>query len=742
MARKVVDTGRLRFTVDTRILRELGERLVRRPETALIELIKNAYDADATECTVHLDDDGELVIEDNGHGMTLSEFTSAWMRIGTASKAQRTTTPLFGRHITGEKGIGRFSVRFLGEHLKLTSTADDPDRGIRTTLTASFNWPDYDSSADIGHIEVPYLVTTASADADPGTRLEISQLRSAARSLDLNQVRTGSIGLVSPLQSLMAPTRDTSAAAADPGFRLLLGETDDDAEDIADRVLAAFELRAVLRVSKRRAVLQIFSRHNREPYFELSDRVRGRCGDFTADIRFFPRQRGAFRGLGIDGRRVYTWVRENSGVAVFDREFRVSPYGDPGDDWLRLTADAASNSRRPRSNLALKYFPMSEAEQVSTAENWMLRLPESAQLIGVVQVTGERGNDRTKDRPEGLVAAADREGFIANEAFEELFDLVRGAVEAIAMADRRRQREREEQERREQLARLRAEAAAAAREVEGNKRLAAGEKKRLLSAITQIAASADAHEVATRERVRQLEVMSLLGVVAGFMTHEFGVAMHELDEAREVLDRAAKQVPALKQDAERLETARERLAEFLDYSTAYIRGAREAPNKPYPVLPRLRHVRATFEQYANERGVVIEHEIARDLPAPLVPTAFYDGILLNLFTNALKATTGLARQAADRRISFRAWNERTWHHLEVADTGAGIPNALRERIFDPLFTTTQSNDDPLGSGMGLGLALVRTSVETFGGTVRVTDPPPGFATCVEVRLPLLPQEDS
>jgi len=737
---ELLDAGNLQFSVDSRILRELGERLVRRPETALIELIKNSYDADATQCVVELYEVIGLVVEDNGTGMTLDEFKDGWMRIGTAAKASRERTPRYGRYITGEKGIGRFSVRFLGEHLRLTSVADDSQRGIKTRLTATFEWPEYDASADIGLINVPYELTVADRDAPTGTNLHISKLRNAVSNLELKQVRTATIGLVSPLSSLVALTQGTKAGMPDPGFQLILVGVDDSSDDIAQRVLGAFELCAKLSVNARKLNLQIFSRDQQKPYLEVSDSVPGQCGNFSADIRFFPRRPGAFSDLGVDGRRAYTWTRDNSGVAIFDRNFRVSPYGEPGNDWLQVTADAASNSRRPRSSLSLKHFPMSEAEQASTSDNWMLRLPASGQLIGVVQVVGARSDGGRKNREEGLVAAADREGFIANEAFRELADLVRGAVEAIAVADRRRQKEREEAERQERLRRLREQAAAATREIERNENLPADEKERLVSAVTEMSRQAEAHERATQERLRQLEIMSLLGVVAGFMTHEFGVAIDELDQARRVLEEAAVKNPALKSSLDRLSTARSRLAEFMDYSTAYIRGSRTAPDKSYPALPRIRHVRETFERYAKERGVTIESGIANDVFVPPVPTSLYDGILLNLLTNALKATTAVSGPSAKRVISFNAWNESGWHYLEVADTGIGIPTLLRDQVFDPLFTTTESRNDPLGSGMGLGLALVKASVEAFGGGVQVIDPPAGFSTCVQVRLPLISQE--
>ena len=741
MTDEVLASGTLPFTVEARVLRELGERLVRRPETALIELIKNAYDADATECRVELRAGRDMGVIDDGQGMTLSEFENAWMRIGTGVKAARSASPKFRRAITGEKGIGRFSVRFLGERLELTSVAHDRDRGMKTRLTASFDWPAYDASSDLGEIAVPYELVAVESSAGTGTTLHISRLRSPTAHIDLKHVRTASIGLVSPLRSLMV-RRTVEYPKADPGFRLVLGTAgQEDAEDVAVAVLRAYALRAKLSLRGKRVRLEIFTRDSDTPYFEVSDSVAGLCGDFDADIRFFPRRGGAFQDLGVDGRKAYTWIRENAGVAVFDRDFRVAPYGESGDDWLGLTADAAHNQRKPRSALANKHFSMTDAEQSSTSDNWMLRLPEAAQLVGLVQVTGSRAPGSSGSRSaEGLVAAADREGFIANDAFVELKDLVRGAVEAMAMVDRRRQREEEEAERLRRLRALQEQAAQAAREIESSKTIPAADKNRLISAVSAMATDAAAHERATQEKVRQLEVMSLLGVVAGFMTHEFGVALDELDKSHRILADLAETAPALKDSIERLDAARKRLKEFTDYSTAYVRGSRGVPEAPYPVLPRLRLVRKTFAHYAEERDVKIEAEISRDLIAPRVPTSLYDGILLNLLTNALKAVTSFADPSNQRTVTFRAWNEKQWHYLEVADTGIGIPDILRDRVFEPLFTTTASRNDPLGSGMGLGLAIVRASVNAFGGTVRVIDPPSGFSTCVQVRLPLQPEE--
>ncbi len=81
----ILDTGNLYFTIESRILREPGERLVKQPEVAVIELIKNAYDADATECTIGYNASTSVSVKDDGVGMTLRRFTDGWMRIGTSS---------------------------------------------------------------------------------------------------------------------------------------------------------------------------------------------------------------------------------------------------------------------------------------------------------------------------------------------------------------------------------------------------------------------------------------------------------------------------------------------------------------------------------------------------------------------------------------------------------------------------------------------------------------------------------
>ncbi len=528
-----VERGRLTFSVEARLLRELGERLVRSPEVALVELVKNSYDADASRCTLR-HESGSIWVADNGRGMTLHEFRTAWMRVGTNSKESAATSRRFNRQITGEKGIGRFAVRFLGPSLDLESIAYDKERGEHTRLRAHFDWPVFDRHEDIGQVEVPYELEALQGGRETGTTLTIGDARELTKK-ELRAVRTASVGLLSPLRPLFRNS-DPSASAAtargvpDPGFALEIQDEDTTIDDVAASVLEHFVMRAELKVTRTHVALNVFRRGESKPYLKIKHPQQSGLESVSADVRFFPRRSGTFRGTNINGTAAYKWIKDNAGVAVFDRAFRVQPYGTAGDDWLSLQADVARRKRDPRSALARKYFPMSEAEQGDTKLNWMLRLPQSAQVVGVVEVRARTGGDASRES--NLVPAADREGFIDNAGFKHLRDLVRGALEAIAYVDRATQLE--EQAEAEALSRAEsdAETQRAINAIQASPLISEPQKRQIVAALETSQGLLQTQAEAAHERERQLEVMSLLGVVAGFMTHEFGAAVAVLQDAQ------------------------------------------------------------------------------------------------------------------------------------------------------------------------------------------------------------------
>jgi hypothetical protein len=263
-----LDEGLLSFTIESRIVRELGERLVKQPEIALLELVKNAYDADAEECRIEHDYPKRLIVRDTGHGMTLDEFKIGWMRIGTSSKEQLNASRRFGRVITGEKGIGRFAVRFLGSKLNLATVAFDNNRGYRTRLEANFNWPEFDKNEDLGKVKVPFVLVRADDADETGTMLEISALREDAKFIKWGQIRTSAMSVVTPYHALMrGPSNGHRSSAAmrqtDPGFSLKIRTGAENSEeqdaDVASEVLQNFVLRAVLQTKGDRVHLQVGS---------------------------------------------------------------------------------------------------------------------------------------------------------------------------------------------------------------------------------------------------------------------------------------------------------------------------------------------------------------------------------------------------------------------------------------------------------------------------------------------------
>ena len=173
-----------RFTVDTHLFRELGELLVGRDSTALIELIKNAYDADATQVTVygeHLDspERGSIVVTDNGVGMTADQFTSGFLRVASRFKDQGDRRSiLYRRRYTGVKGIGRLAAHKLAKVLDVESIRAGSGSYSRDSLHAVIDWDaieQYETLDEVDSEIVTLHVAQAREAADPGDDIEADE---------------------------------------------------------------------------------------------------------------------------------------------------------------------------------------------------------------------------------------------------------------------------------------------------------------------------------------------------------------------------------------------------------------------------------------------------------------------------------------------------------------------------------------------------------------------------------------
>jgi C4-dicarboxylate-specific signal transduction histidine kinase len=103
-------------------------------------------------------------------------------------------------------------------------------------------------------------------------------------------------------------------------------------------------------------------------------------------------------------------------------------------------------------------------------------------------------------------------------------------------------------------------------------------------------------------------------------------------------------------------------------------------------------------------------------------------VIFNLLTNARDAINQrqeCEETAAEHRIRIASGQQDGHLQLIVADTGVGIPEAVKSRIFEAFFTTKQ-----MGEGMGLGLSITNEIVEDYGGTIRIDSAPEGGTTFV------------
>jgi signal transduction histidine kinase len=741
MAERQIDSGSIAFQTEGRLLQELGERLVASPQIALVELVKNSYDADAKTCTVSLADRNRfLIVADDGIGMTYDQFATRWMRIATSGKVQERKSPTYKRLLTGQKGIGRFAVRFLGKMLELSSVAYDPVRKHKTHLTASFDWAKLDQEQNLDHATIPYKLFRVDDDAETGTTLTIGGLRIGTEETQSSAFRTAVLRIVTPLQGLNGGRFRASVSideekGKDPGFQVILPGQDiakSDNLDLAKQVLDRAWARLAINFENDVLIYTATFSNDEKP-------VRLRCkresqirNGFVADIRYFPRRAGVFRGGEVDGQKAWAWVRDNSGVAVIDHGFRIPPYGQQDDDWLAIDADNAHNSRAWRSSISEKLFPI-PPELLNSGENPMLILPTNYQLVGAVFVESTPVGSRTEG---DLITAMDRQGFLYNDAFEQFVDFVRGGIEFLAKEDRASLQRAAEREAKAAARQTREDFKQAIKFIEESPTIPKAEKTRLVREYSGLTTKLQEVEDYDRVARQRLQAMSALGIVAGFMTHEAARIFASLGDIIPELKRLARNHPTIRQDIDKFQKAYQALEGHIEYTRTFIDATQTGRAAVFKAAGQVELVIERFGEFARSRNITVENEIDRGLDAPKMPVAVYSGILLNLYTNALKAILAVASPQTRKRIVFRARNEGRFHIIDVLDTGIGIPPNMRKRVFDPLFTTTSSAENPLGSGMGLGLSLVKSLVDSLKGKISVVNPPQGFSTSFRVQLPL------
>ncbi len=216
---------KLHLDIDSHVVIQLGAELISDSEQALLELVKNAYDGDATRCTIVIDQEwtppddhewyqhlmkaskgtgrvGRIVVEDNGSGLTELAVSSGWLMISASLKrpedGAKSKTPL-GRVPVGDKGLGRLATMRIGDVLYLcTKTKKE-----RQTRTVGFAWSDFQSGAALQDVKVVAGSAAPLRGRDQGTNVEVLGLREPQYWDSETNIR----GVIAKLSSLISPFR-------------------------------------------------------------------------------------------------------------------------------------------------------------------------------------------------------------------------------------------------------------------------------------------------------------------------------------------------------------------------------------------------------------------------------------------------------------------------------------------------------------------------------------------------------
>ena len=741
----------LSFVVDSALLSELGERLVETVHLALAELIKNAYDADATEVTVGVapgaGETAEILVTDNGCGMTLAEVQKYWMRIATTNKLRDGVSAKYGRPKTGSKGIGRFSCRRLGTKLQLVTTARTRTGKYERTRV-EFDWEAYKAGTDVTEIKCPGE-TTISKGGKSGTTLRIV-------GEDYGEWNRRSWNTLKRQMVILVANRGVKRRGfeEDPGFNIrLMSEFEDEIEsNPREQLMEAgwgtlkiqVEGDGTLRCSL-----------NAKKIGQRRYTVKGAYPELAGtkgEIAILPDRKEHFRdasvlSLGNLKKILPDW----GGVLVRQGGFRVYPFGARGNDWLGIDKDRGR--RLGTTEFDVLRGVAERLDGVDTSRV-LLTMLSSRSYVGSVEVA-------SRD-PSLFKMKANREGFVGEEGVRVLRSAVRFGIDwsTIYRDYYIRLVGREEAEAKraefEEAAKVKTEPE---RAVETALEYVKEEVRELSSVLArgERRAFAKASDVIlqghrnTKEELRHLRLVASTSSLLLIFAHDVRGLLADLDGYVAELDRIGGMVKGamgskVRRMREGLSEKKERFRELLGMTSLISVDSKRARVHELALRERVEKVATCYE--------LIRHRYDIDVDASGVPASLKTGkmleaevysALLNALSNAIKAV--IAR-GGTKKIAITAEKVAEGTRVNILDTGVGVRVGGSEDLFVPFIADPEGtmykqlekrmnpeDEDIMGMGSGLGLSIVREVVRARGGYVEFRPAGGEWRTNLEIMLP-------
>jgi len=733
------DSENVRFSVDASHISRLGIELVSKQETAVAEIIKNAYDADAFFVDLIFKNSnvkgGSLEIIDNGEGMSRDQLLNGFMRISTQDKVLSPMSSKFKRQKAGRKGIGRFATQRLGRKLVITTQQE----AANESLSIEIDWSLFEGGKDL------YLISnqikTAPKLPTAGTVLRIEDLRDAWNDTQIKRAFRYISDLLQPFPlNINGPKRYDE----DPGFKVAFyQEIAGDIKPIADEEQSIYA-NSYAQFSGRvtdngEALVGIDSTKYRiniadqplviEPKLKPKTGFKFESYPLLHNVKFKTHyfiQEELPAGTRNMVREI---LNRHGGIRVYRNGFRVLPYGESFDDWLGL--------------------------QRSSALRELLPPHHNHNFLGFVEIIDVAG-DRFEE-------TSSREGLLENEAFIQLQDFVYRALMAgviklahargkkIFATDQPHKRDNsknneEKKTPREEAAELAEQlraAATAAAATPLNEPNASDPKQNFAHGIDVIADAVEkigAESQAIFEENGMLRVLASLGLTIGEFTHEVRHALAALSAILSNIEAegvSAKTVADAKNNMMLLQS--------------YVRYFDNAVTQNAHRLLAVHELRDLINEFSEivsstltRQGVAFTRDFhGYDLFTKPMHKSEWSSVLLNLFTNSLKA---IQRAGVQGKIHVVGGVVGELLYIEFSDNGDGIPKDKEDRIFDAFYTTSSppsalASDTEKLIGTGLGLKIVRDIIEAANGEVFVSEPPTGYSTCLRIELPRATDEE-
>lgn len=707
------------FRPRARIMKTLGAELISSDTVAVIELVKNGYDAGASAVLIRFVEplrvgEGSIEVIDNGSGMDASVVRGAWMEPATPSK--RSTKFLDGRRVLGEKGIGRFAASRLASGLDLSTRV----RGSREETHVFFDWTQFEDEERfldeiIVHIEqrpASEISETGSTGLlrtmlDPqtvpddfahGTTLKLERLAQTWTRRHFEDLERGLSRLVSPFAApgdfkirvqAEGQFSDFSKEIAPPetirypNYSLEGTIGADGACSVTMRVEATGHAQALAgRLVRTTAGWVVVKAKGNAP----DPAQAPRCGPLFVSLRIWDRD-----DLGNVEQKTgatLTSIRHDldafAGINLYRDDFRVMPYGEPKNDWLRLDMRRVQNPTTRLSN---------------------------NQIVGYVAITAD-ANPALQDQ-------SNREGIREGDAFTDLQGIVLALLAKIESVRK--------------VARK-----AARKDAPGGTPREGG----LFAPVDLGALRAHLRSTPTGDRIAegllddaersyQEQITGIKEVVARYQSLvALGTLMDVvLHDGRQPLSKIASEALLGKEDLDEavgdgpldLARVRKRFVSIGDQGEVLKAVFRRI--EPFAGRKRGRPrqlviedtIRAAFEVHDTQiRKLGVDVVLPETRTMVSVDGAEIQQVLLNLLGNSLFWLETVP--AGNRKISVEiARPEEGVLEVSFADSGPGVPESLRASIFDPYFSTRPD-------GVGLGLAIAGGIVTDFyGGKLELMD---------------------